>query len=174
MNMNPFRESSPSDLPDRVSKLEKDVKAIQAGYRQNLWDGWRKLGKVAYYAAIAAVVIFVGRLVLVNTLFRGTVWGVEARRNSEREALRWGRVQWPNLTPADVYCTPQGRAGAADDMNCYITDPNRTVWMIVCDDDDPKANDGCDATGVARVVGNTPTGTPGAPGITPIPAHPQR
>lgn len=163
----PFRESSPSDLPDRVAKLERDVKSIQGGFREGVWSGWRNLGHVVTTLAIIAAIIGGGYFAATRTVFRGSAWGVAARRNSEREALRWGKVMWPNLQPAEVYCTPDGRPGLGVDENCYVTDPSHTIWRIVCDDDDPVTNDGCNATEVARV-----NVLPTAPiAMVPLPGH---
>lgn len=146
----PFRDSSPTDIPDRVAKLEADVESIQSGFREGVWTGWKHLGWLVSSLAIIAAILFVGHFVVTRTVFRGSVLGAAARRNSEREALRWGKAMWPNLTPAEVYCTPDGIPGPVNEENCYVTDPGHTIWRIVCDDDDPVTNDGCDATRVAR------------------------
>ena len=164
----PFRESSPTDIPDRVSKLEKDVESIKGGFREGVWSGWKGLGHVLCTIAIIAAVIGGGYFGATRTMFRGSVWGQAARRNSEREALRWGRVMWPNITPADVYCTPDGIQGPSNEQNCYVTDPGHTTWRIVCDDDEPVTNDGCNASSVTRsnVLPAMPTAV-----MTPIPGN---
>lgn len=164
----PFRESSPTDIPDRVAKLEKDVASIQSGFREGVWTGWRRMGWLVSTLAIIAATLFVGHFVATRTVFRGSVWGVAARRNSEREALRWGKAMWPNLTPAEVYCTPDGIPGPVNEENCYVTDPGHTIWKIVCDDDEPVTNDGCNASGVSRV--NVLPAVPTAV-MTPLPEH---
>lgn len=162
----PYRESSPTDIPDRVSKLEKDVKAIKSGFREGLWSGWKGLGQVLCTLAVITAILGVGYFVGTRTVFRGSAWGEAARRNSEREALRWGRVQWPSLQALDVYCTPDGRPGPNNDENCYVTDPSRVIWRIVCDDDNPVTNDGCNASSVKRM--DVLPASPGAV-MTPIP-----
>lgn len=162
----PFRESSPTDIPDRVAKLETDVKSIKSGFREGVWSGWRGLGHVLCTLAIIAAVLGGGYFAGTRTVFRGSVWGVAARRNAEREALRWGKVMWPNLTPADVYCTPDGRPGTQTDENCYVIGPNHMTWRIVCDDDEPATNDGCNATTVKQV--DVVPVVPTAVSITPV------
>ena len=172
----PFRDSSPTDIPDRVAKLEKDVETIQKGWRENVWIGWRRLGKVLATLATLAATILACHFVLTHTILRGSVWGAAARRNSEREALRWGKSQWPTLTPADLYCTPDGMPGPVMEQNCYVTDPSHTTWRIVCDDDEAETNDGCNAFHVNRVKvlpAELPTAmTPASPPNPPPPPPP--
>jgi len=161
---NPFRESSPTNIPDRVAKLESDVKAIQSGWRENVWTGtgWRRLGALVSTLTIITAAGLSGWHIGTRTVFRGSAWGVAARHNSEREALRWGRDMWPTLQPANVYCTPEGPRGLIA-CDCYVTDPNHTTWRVVCDDDDPISNDGCRVSSVVKVI-MLPTER-----ITPIP-----
>lgn len=155
----PFRESSYTDLYERVEKLERDAKT--SGVRELAWEGWKTLGHLLCYALVIGGIILAVRY----TLFHGTAWGINGHRNAEREALRWGKTRWPTLTSANVYCTPDGIPGPMDEENCFVTDPNHTIWKIVCDDDDPATNDGCNASQVARV--NVLPAVPGAV-MTPI------
>jgi len=65
---------------------------------------------------------------------------------AERAALRWARTQWPSTGPESVYCTDR----MPDDQLCYINDPNHVTWAIICDDDYPHANDGCEVGRLER------------------------
>lgn len=139
----PFRESSYTDLYQRVEKLERDAKTSRV--RELAWKGWATLGHLLCYALVLGALFLAVRY----TVFHGSAWGINGHRNAEREALRWGKTRWPTLTSANVYCTAshQGTGGDAwDEDECRVTVPDTSpsvVWLVVCDDDDPNANDGC-------------------------------
>lgn len=142
MDQSPFRESPLTDLPERVSRLESKVSQITLGWRENAWVGWRRLGYLVSTLAVCSVLWFVGT----RTLFRGSAWGDDAHRNAERAALRWARSQWPSTGPESVYCTDR----MPDDQLCYVNDPNHVTWAIICEDDYPHANDGCEVGRLER------------------------
>lgn len=140
----PFRESSYTDLYERVEKLERDAKT--SGVRELAWEGWKTLGHLLCYALVIGGIFLAVRY----TLFHGTAWGINGHRNAEREALRWGKTRWPTLTSANVYCTAshQGGVGSSwEEDECRVTVPGTSVvWLVVCDDDYPNANDGCEVS----------------------------
>lgn len=137
----PFRENSYADIYERVEKLERDAKT--SGVRELAWKGWATLGNLLCYALVLGAIFLAVRY----TVFHGSAFGLNGHRNAEREALRWGKTRWPTLTSANVYCTAshQGSGGDAwDEDECRVTVPGTSVvWLVVCDDDDPNANDGC-------------------------------
>lgn len=77
-------------------------------------------------------------------LFRGCAFGVNARRNAEREAMSYATRKY-GMTPMAVWCeeSPPG-----DTMRCYARFANHTsdvtnTVRFYCDDDNASSNDGC-------------------------------
>ena len=122
-------------LRARIAKAEADIAALQSPARRALWAGWRWLGWALLIAAACAVVL----VPLGWLCFRGTTTGAPARANAEREALRWAHTRWPALAADRIYCP--GRWASP----CVVTDPSGVRWLVTCDDDAPKYNDGCNA-----------------------------
>lgn len=130
--MNYREPDDETSLRARMAKVEGRLDAAESAWRTTVWAGWRRLGWALLIAlGVAVVLVPLGWFCL-----RGTTWGTEARLNSEREALRWARSRWPDLPAGRVYCA--GRLAA-----CVVTDPTSVRWLVTCDDDAPKYNDGC-------------------------------
>jgi hypothetical protein len=119
-------------LRGRVEALEAKVERAESAWRSTVWAGWRTVGWVLLAAAPVALVLWIA--------FRGSLWGDDARRAAESAATRWGRTYWPSLRTEAVYCQPHD----TEDKFCTVRFPDNTTWRIVCDDDAPFANDGCE------------------------------
>lgn len=97
----------------------------------------RKL--MALALAIACLdVVWVG-------LFRGCAFGVNARRNAEREAMSYATRKY-GVTPSAVWCEEMS---PRDMMRCYARFSSAGASGVAntvrfyCDDDNASSNDGC-------------------------------
>lgn len=138
--MNAYREpDDENSLRARVAKVEERIAAAESQWRATLWAGWRWLGWALLIAAACAAI----GLPIAWYALRTTAYGTSAHANAEREALRWSRTYWPTSDGVRLYCEDSDATGHTGERPCQVRFPDGSAWVVYCDDDPPRFNDGC-------------------------------
>ena len=130
--------SSPTDLSGEFKRVVEENRQLRSEWRQRSRNVFWGAAGVSVVSILVLGVVFL----FYWTCFRGSAWGVRARRNAEREALAYTGRTYPNSTlRANCYDSPVLNG----ELSCevYGARGGSVVIKIVCDDDEAFRNDGC-------------------------------
>jgi hypothetical protein len=125
------------------ARLQKEVDLLENEIH-NLKHSWRnRVREVFWRGAGWGTAVFVLALTVFGVYwgcFRGSAWGLRARQNAEREAVRYAQGIYPG-THLRAICEEESH-GPNGTLKCQVFGGSEKLDLN-CDDDEPFRNDGC-------------------------------